>query len=164
MKRQTSTDLAHLTSVSGTPKPASNETYPEQAPPHSAPRCAYLSPSGRHCAFPVSGKRSALCFRHLAMQKKKEDGDLAAALTADSGGFQSAEAINHSLGELYTLLAQNRVSPRRAAVLAYISSLLLRTVAALDPKHEDFSAMIEELSRPTLQSSGTAISPSLPDR
>jgi hypothetical protein len=29
---------------------------------------------------------------------------------------------------LYQLLAQNRISPRRAAILSYISSLLLRTL------------------------------------
>jgi hypothetical protein len=33
---------------------------------------------------------------------------------------------------LYQLLAQNRISPRRAAVLAYISSLLLRTLPQID--------------------------------
>jgi hypothetical protein len=32
---------------------------------------------------------------------------------------------------LYQLLAQNRISPRRAAVLAHISSLLLRTLPAI---------------------------------
>jgi hypothetical protein len=32
---------------------------------------------------------------------------------------------------LYQLLAQNRISPRRAAVLSYISSLLLRTLPAI---------------------------------
>jgi hypothetical protein len=33
---------------------------------------------------------------------------------------------------LYQLLAQNRISPRRAAVLSYISSLLLRTLPQID--------------------------------
>jgi hypothetical protein len=33
---------------------------------------------------------------------------------------------------LYQLLAQNRISPRRAAILAYISSLLLRTLPQID--------------------------------
>jgi hypothetical protein len=33
---------------------------------------------------------------------------------------------------LYELLAQNRISPRRAAVLSYISSLLLRTLPQID--------------------------------
>ena len=42
--------------------------------------------------------------------------------------LQSVEGVHDSLAELYVLLAQDRVSPRRAAVLAYLSSLLLRTL------------------------------------
>lgn len=33
---------------------------------------------------------------------------------------------------LYQLLAQNRISPRRAAILSYISSLLLHTLPQID--------------------------------
>jgi len=55
-----------------------------------------------------------------------------AALTEKACRFQNAQGINHSLGALYTLLAQGRISPRRASVLAYISNLLLRTLPAID--------------------------------
>src|SRR5215831_14116207 len=41
-------------------------------------------------------------------------------------------AINRSLGELYKLLARDEIAPRRAAVMAYTCSLLLRTLPALD--------------------------------
>jgi len=54
------------------------------------------------------------------------------ALTQNACRFQNAQGVNHSLGALYTLLAQGRVSPRRASALAYISSLLLRTLPAID--------------------------------
>ena len=50
----------------------------------------------------------------------------------DAARFQNAQGINHSLRALYALLAQDRISPRRAAVLAYITSLLLRTLPAID--------------------------------
>ena len=46
--------------------------------------------------------------------------------------FQTAQGVNFSLMNLYQLLAQNRISPRRAAILAYISSLLLRTLPQID--------------------------------
>jgi hypothetical protein len=55
-----------------------------------------------------------------------------AALTQKACRFQNAQGINHSLGALYTLAAQGRISPRRASVLAYISSLLLRSLHAID--------------------------------
>jgi hypothetical protein len=75
--------------------------------------------------------------------------DLASALTGNSEQFQTAAGINRSLAELYTLLAQNRISPRRAAVLAYISNLLLRTLPAIE--HEsgaDSNSIIWDMPRP----------------
>jgi hypothetical protein len=53
-------------------------------------------------------------------------------LTERAFRFQNAQGINHSLGALYTLCAQGRISPRRASTLAYISSLLLRSLTAID--------------------------------
>jgi hypothetical protein len=53
-------------------------------------------------------------------------------LTTRCQFFQTAQGINYSLLNLYQLLAQNRISPRRAAVLAYINSLLLRTLPAIN--------------------------------
>jgi hypothetical protein len=46
--------------------------------------------------------------------------------------FQTAQGINYSLMNLYQLLAQNRISPRRAAVLSHICGLLLRTLPQID--------------------------------
>jgi hypothetical protein len=46
--------------------------------------------------------------------------------------LQNARGINHSLGALYTLLAEGRISPRRASTLAYISRLLFRWLTAID--------------------------------
>src|SRR2546427_964518 len=42
--------------------------------------------------------------------------------------FRDALTINHSLGELYKLQARNKITPRRAAVMAYTCNLLLRTL------------------------------------
>jgi hypothetical protein len=73
-----------------------------------------------------------LCPRHLAAAKHQES-DLSAALLAEKrdDAFHSAENINRSLSELFSLLAEDRISPRRAAVLAYIGSLLLRSLPAI---------------------------------
>jgi hypothetical protein len=40
--------------------------------------------------------------------------------------------INLSLGELYKLLACNKISPRPGAVLAYTANLLFRTLPAIE--------------------------------
>jgi hypothetical protein len=45
--------------------------------------------------------------------------------------FQNAEGIHDSLRHLYTLLASDAISPRRAAGLGYLTSLFLRTLPAV---------------------------------
>ncbi len=95
-------------------------------------RCAHRTPGGRQCRLPVSDARSGLCPQHRAAQQQIEAADHYLHLTTKFQYFQTAQGINYSLGNLYQLLAQNRISPRRAAVLAYINSLLLRTLPQID--------------------------------
>jgi hypothetical protein len=47
--------------------------------------------------------------------------------------FETSDDINDVLSRLLILTSQNRVSPRRAAVIAYICNLLLRSI----PREED---------------------------
>lgn len=95
-------------------------------------RCAHRDSSGRQCRLFASDGHSSLCPQHHAEQKQKEAADVSGILFRDSQDFQTAQGINHSLRHLYWLTAQNRISTRRAAVLAYIGSLLLRTLPAID--------------------------------
>jgi hypothetical protein len=94
-------------------------------------RCSHLDPRGRQCRTLARDPCSGLCPHHLAEQQQELAADHFAHLTTRCHFFQIAQGINHSLLNLYQLLAQNRISPRRAAVLAYISSLLLRTLPAI---------------------------------
>jgi hypothetical protein len=96
------------------------------------PHCQHRTASGRRCRLAVTDTVSGLCFSHAARQQKDRDlAELASALTGHAEDFQTAAGINHSLGELYKLLADNKIAPRRAAVLAYISNLLLRTIPVI---------------------------------
>ena len=74
---------------------------------------------------------SAFCARHAASVSSDSE-DFSVALTQEACCFQNAQGINHSLAALYALCAQGRISPRRASTLAYISSLLLRSLTAID--------------------------------
>jgi hypothetical protein len=95
--------------------------------------CLQRSPSGRHCRLPISDAATGLCTKHAASRQKDLDqADLAATLIGDNQEFRSAVAINHSLGELYKLQARNKITPRRAAVMAYTGNLLLRTLPAIE--------------------------------
>jgi hypothetical protein len=95
--------------------------------------CQQRSPSGRRCRLPIFDTVSGLCTKHAAARQKDLDqADLAATLIGDNQEFRSAVAINHSLGELYKLQARNKITPRRAAVMAHTANLLLRTLPAIE--------------------------------
>jgi hypothetical protein len=91
-------------------------------------RCAHLTSDGRQCRRLASDAQSGLCLQHRAEQKQVQAADHFPYLSRNFQYFQTAQGINYSLMNLYQLLAQNRISPRRAAILSYISSLLLRTL------------------------------------
>jgi hypothetical protein len=109
---------------------------PHQSTSHKAtpPRCAHRFPaSGHQCRLLASDLKSGLCAHHLAKKKVLDrDADFFDPLMRQQNRFQSAQDINYSLNELYDLLARDRISARRASTLAYISSLLLRTLPAID--------------------------------
>jgi hypothetical protein len=94
-------------------------------------RCTHRTASGRQCRLAISDAQSGLCANHHAELKQKERADVADVLFRDAQDFQTAQGINYSLRSLYWLVGKNRISSRRATVLAYISSLLLRTLPAI---------------------------------
>ncbi len=96
-------------------------------------RCQHLFENGSRCRLPILSADTAFCPRHARLgQNQPIEEDLSAKLLKNSQDFQTAQGINFALGNLYDLVAQNRISTRRAAVLAYISSLLLRSLPAID--------------------------------
>src|ERR1700688_559189 len=102
-------------------KPASAKP----APGHH--RCLYLSAKGRKCRNWVLDSRAMFCPSHMQAQPNGPD-DFSLHLLHRACNFQNAEGIQDSLRQLYTLLASDAISPRRAAVLGYLTSLLLRTL------------------------------------
>ena len=98
----------------------------------TASRCAHRTPSGRQCRLLASNLGSGLCPHHHAEFEQLQNADVYPSLSRGCQDFQTAQGINHSLHNLYWLLATNRISARRAAILAYISSLQLRTLPAID--------------------------------
>ena len=94
-------------------------------------RCQHRTRTGRQCRSLVADANSSFCVAHAASEPGDSE-DFVVALTERASRFQNAQGINYSLAALYTLLAQGRISPRRASVLAYISSLLIRSLTAID--------------------------------
>jgi len=104
-------------------KPASKKSVPGHH------RCHHLSDAGRQCRNWVLDPREMFCHRHLVARPNGPE-DFAFQLLNRSCNFQNAQGIHDSLQRLYTLLAADLISPRRAAVLGYLTSLLLRTLPA----------------------------------
>jgi hypothetical protein len=112
------------------------------------PRCQHHFHSGSQCRLTASGTDSALCTKHArAQQKLAESSGSVAQLTEDIGGFKSADEVHELLSRLQQLLSEKRISPRLAGVMAYISSLHLRTLAAID-REDDKVTIIMDAPRP----------------
>src|SRR6266849_5110077 len=110
-------------------------------------RCSHRTSGGRRCRLSVSDPNSTLCPQHRAEQMEEEATDHYAYLSHNFQYFQTAQGVNFSLMNLYRLLAENRISPRRAAVLSYISSLLLHTLPQIDA---DKAAGITDPTKPPI--------------
>ncbi len=90
--------------------------------------CRFTFANGRMCGLPAHPKHDGLCLTHgrRSNPEPRED-DLSAELASPAGDFITQIDINHVLGRLFTALASNRISSRRAGTLAYIGCLLTQT-------------------------------------
>jgi hypothetical protein len=113
----------------------------------SAPRCQHRFANYKQCRLPASAS-SPLCPHHerLAQSLAAEE-DHSKFLLKCSQDFQTAQGVNFALANLFELVAKNRISPRRASVLAHIGGLLLRSHAAIDYDRE---SNIADPSKPKL--------------
>jgi hypothetical protein len=92
-------------------------------------RCQYHTPTGRQCACLIQDPQSKFCPRH-SESPSTDTHNFADLLAESAEDFQTPEGINHSLAHLFRLLAGGQISTRRATGLAYIASLVLRTLPA----------------------------------
>jgi hypothetical protein len=114
-------------------QPAEHQPNVSPPPDVALPRCSYHSPRGSHCHSRVSYPTARLCPRHARTKDyRNPDPSLASELLGDLTEFQSAGEVNQFLSRLLLLLAQDRLSPRRGAVMAYTCNLLLRSLHAID--------------------------------
>ncbi len=100
---------------------------------NNSARCAHRFPNSKRCRLYVTILDSSYCSTHAQLPQNQQDSpETSAVLTADLKEFRSAIPINEFLARLLLLLAENKISARRAAVLAYITNQLLRTLPAID--------------------------------
>ncbi len=110
-----------------------NANSVNSSPTNDSSRCEHRFAKGARCRLPALGAHTVFCHRHAKLLENRcATADLTATLTDGLGQFKSPAAINDFLSRLLFLLAQDRISCRRAAVLAYITNQLLHTVSAME--------------------------------
>ena len=115
-------------------------------------RCPYIYSNGKRCSLPGSSAHSGFCRRHspdslpvaTPAPFQNDSEDLSADLLPELSEFSAGTDIRQFLGRLLTLVTKGRISPRRASVLVHISSLLLRTLPAIDYDNEHYTYDDEE--------------------
>jgi hypothetical protein len=100
-------------------------------PINNSPCCQHFYPNGRRCRLSASLAHPNFCLTHARFPQNQPEPEIASTLTANLTDFTSAVQINDFLSRLLLLLAQDKISTRRAAVLAYITNQLLRTLPAI---------------------------------
>lgn len=126
---------------------------------NTSTRCTHRFANGKRCRLYATFANPSFCPSHADLQHHRPDpAETAATLSANLDDFTSPAQINDFLSRLLLLLAHDKISTRRAAVLTYIVSQLLRTISAIqkeenaEPRHIIFDA-------PRPDRSGEATSP-----
>jgi len=117
------------------PEPADLTLLPATDGNHDT-RCSFRFSNGKRCRLMIIDSGFGLCFQHAKLKlDRREIADLSAALLGEKPtGLHTVEEINDLLYNVIRLLAQNHISPRRATVLTYACSLLLRSAVLINPK------------------------------
>src|SRR5262249_23217277 len=92
--------------------------------------CMFSYSAGRRCRMLRHRDHPGLCPFHSreerqALESERIGTELAATLT---GHFLTASDINHVLGKVFTALAQDRISIKKAKALAYLAQLMLASL------------------------------------
>ena len=141
----------HPAEVTASPEPVAKST---QTTPRGLARCRGRSRSGSRC------RRHALangyCPQHASRLTPSagEDRDLSEFFSCPTNEFDSAGQINDFLSTVAELVVKNEISARRAAVLAYITNQLLRTLPII--QQENPPQFIFDLPRPRPEPAPTA--------
>jgi hypothetical protein len=130
---------------------------------NNSARCNYRFPNGMRCRLIGFGSQP-FCPKHTqaaagpqpVVARQHNPAEVASTLTANLDDFTSAAQINDFLSRLLLLLAQDKISTRRAAVLAYITNQLLRTLPAIaKEENADSTTIIFDMPGPQRDSPET---------
>jgi hypothetical protein len=121
------------TLTEASPTPATSKGKPA---PRGSERCSHRTRNKGRCRLPVQDPAIGLCFRHAAYFRKcilDDAVDMSNEILAkEEGAYDSTESINSILSNVVELVAKGRLSTRRAAVITYALSLMLRSAVVAE--------------------------------
>jgi hypothetical protein len=121
--------------------PTTKVRHSASVPKDDLSRCQHRFANGKRCRLPGIASQFGFCFRHFTLnaaigasrlQPPSDFEDLSADLLPQPSEFDAALSINQFLSRLLVLVTKGRVTPRRAAVLAYITNQLLHSHRAIE--------------------------------
>jgi hypothetical protein len=130
----------------GTPSSSQKEKVMPKSSINERTRCTHRTSNGRRCQSPIAPKHRSLCAHHAIQDLQRHDSKLVVEeILGPSGEFGCSFAIHSALGKLFAATAENRISPRTASVLAYISQMLMQN---LDDAQRD---VIQAIGQPGIE-------------
>src|SRR5215470_4045368 len=118
-------------------------------------RCQHRYKNGKRCRLLGSEPQLGLCPRHFRQRVAQglpptdDPSDLSPELLRGLSKFSSAEDLREFLACLLVVMTKGRLSPRRAAVLAYVTNQLLHShVVAEKESAGEEPQIIFDLPRP----------------
>lgn len=120
-------------------------------------RCQHRFANGKQCRQSGLPSQAGLCSHHFRLSNPSvvfpctpnDSADLSADLLPHGAEFSSAEDVREYLTRLLILMTKGCVSPRRAAVLAYVTNQLLHSHVVAEKEADDQpQQIIFDLPRP----------------
>jgi signal recognition particle GTPase len=100
-------------------------------------RCLFTTNHGHRCRNPHLGNATRHCFLHEGRNQKVDEAEAQAVseqLLAKNVGLATRDDVNRITSQLYTMVAEKRVSRQDGSLLAYIASVLLQTITPVRRK------------------------------
>jgi hypothetical protein len=100
-------------------------------------RCLFTTNHGNRCRNAHLGNASGLCAIHEGRDGKVDEAEqqaVAARLLAGDALLRTKDDVNRLASQLFTMVAEKRISRQDGSLLAYIASVLLQTIAPVRKK------------------------------
>jgi hypothetical protein len=88
--------------------------------------CTHIDARGHRCRMLLAADHNSFCPHHVrqSLNNPPDPESLAAELLSEVEDVSDAPSVNHFLGNVLKQLARNRIQPRDAIAMSYISQLL----------------------------------------